>query len=401
MSRRGRGDVCGSGTIGGVSPSTPPGEDGPGDWPRGQRSATGRPRRTDPEPQGDRRDDSDPYGWSTVGTAPASGESSFWDAPAPAEPRRGSERRRRPHRRRAQAGQQTGLDPSQLSALPSWLGAERVSTAPARRLVSLSVACFAALLGFGLLVGAHTVPNSYGIVIFGVQVLFVLSWAVAVRPAGTRLVVGIGLGTAVLADLAAVWPEQPSLAPLGYVTAAAFAAGVIGQLALGERRIKVTESLGNTLLVVVGVIAYASLVVLSRHVLGTQSIVVCLLAAAVALVVARLTDTVLPRPRTSSQVSRGSIGVVLGAMAGTGGGAVAGSYLVGVSAGNAAVAGLVSAMAAIMADLAISYADAGRELAGEPSRLWVARHLQGPLAGFALAAPAAYVLSVMLLVPAL
>ena len=40
---------------------------------------------------------------------------------------------------------------------------------------------------------------------------------------------------------------------------------------------------GAILIVVVGVIALASLVVLSRHVLGSQSIVVCLLAAAVAL----------------------------------------------------------------------------------------------------------------------
>jgi hypothetical protein len=33
-------------------------------------------------------------------------------------------------------------------------------------------------------------------------------------------------------------------------------------------------------------------------------------------------------------------------------------------------------------------------LAGEPPTLWVARHLQGPLAGFALAAPLAYAMSV-------
>ncbi|HKS97938.1 MAG TPA: hypothetical protein VJT31_00280, partial [Rugosimonospora sp.] len=315
--------------------------------------------------------------------------------------RRAAERLRRPHRRRAQAGQQTGLDPSKQSALPSWLGEERFSTAPTRRLVSLSVASFAALLGFGLVVGAQTVPDSYGIVIAGVQVLFVLSWAVATRPPGVRVVVGTGLATAALADFAAVWPQQPSLAPLGLVTVAAFIAGVIGQLARGERRAKVTESLGATLIVVVGVISYASLVVLSRHVLGTQSIVVCLSAAGVALVVARSTDVVLPTPRTSSQVSRGSIGVVLGAMAGTVAAAVAGSYLVGIHPGNAAIAGLVTATAAIMADLAISYAEASRELTGEPSRLWVARHLQGPLAGFALAAPAAYVLSVMLLVLAL
>jgi hypothetical protein len=137
--------------------------------------------------------------------------------------------------------------------------------------------------------------------------------------------------------------------------------------------------------------------------LGTQSIVVCLSAAAVGLVVARLTDAVLPAPRTSPEVPRGTIGVVLGAMAGTATAGAVGSMLAGVQAhpGRAAVAGLVTVVAAIMADLAVSYAEAGRELSGEPSSLWIARHMQGPLGGFALAAPAAYILSVMVLVPGL
>jgi hypothetical protein len=52
-----------------------------------------------------------------------------------------------------------------------------------------------------------------------------------------------------------------------------------------------------------------------------------------------------------------------------------------------------------MADLAVSYAEAGREMEGEASSLWIARHMQGPVGGFALAAPAAYVLSVMVLLP--
>jgi hypothetical protein len=328
--------------------------------------------------------DSDSYGWSTAGTG-----------------RGGAGGPKAPHRRRAQAGQQTGLNPKLLSERPSWLREEQKSSAPARRLMSLSVACFTALLGFALIVGANTVPGSYGIVIFGVQLLFVLSSAVVSGPPGMRVIVAIGLATAAAADLAAAWPQNPSIAPLGFVTVAAFVAAVASQLAKGERRFKVTESLGAILIVVVSVIALASLVVLSRHVLGSQSIVVCLLAAAVALVVARLADALLPGPKTSSQVSRGSFGVVLGGMAGTGAAAVGGLYLVGISSGNAAVAGLMTAMAAIMADLAVSYAQASRELAGEPPRLWLARHLQGPLAGFALAAPAAYLLSVMLLVPAL
>jgi hypothetical protein len=278
-----------------------------------------------------------------------------------------------------------------------------VALAPARRLLSLSAALFAALVGFGLLAGAHTLPGSYGFVIFGVQLFFVLSWTVAMRPPGAWVVVAVGLAAAAGADLAAALPKEASLAPLGYVTVAGFIFGVIGQLLRGAGREGVTESLGATLAVVVGVVAFASLLVLNRHPLGTQSIVACLSAAAVALVVARLVDVVLPTPRTSPEVPRGSIGVIVGAMAGTATAGVVGSVLVGLQSqpGKAAIAGLVTATAAIMADLAVSYAEAGRELGGETSSLWIARHMQGPLGGFALAAPAAYILSVMVLVPGL
>ena len=36
-------------------------------------------------------------------------------------------------------------------------------------------------------------------------------------------------------------------------------------------------------------------------------------------------------------------------------------------------------------------------MAGDPPTMWVARHMQGPLGGFALAAPAAYAMSVFFL----
>ncbi len=310
-------------------------------------------------------------------------------------------KRRRPHKRRAAAGQQTGLDPDKQSDLPSWLQERGETVVPIRRLLSLSVGGFAALLGLGLLIGAHALPSSYGFVIFAVQVLYILSWTVAMRAPGPRVTAAVALVAAVAADLAAVLPSDASLAPLGYVTVAAFILGVIGQLIRGGSRERATESLGATLAVVVGVVAFASLIVLNRHQLGTQSIVACLTAAAVALVVARLADIVLPSPRTSPQVPRGTIGVVLGAMAGTATATALGSVLVGLSPGRAAIAGLVTAMAAIAADLAVSYAETGRKLAGQPPALWIARHMQGPLGGFALAAPAAYVLSVMVLVPGL
>jgi hypothetical protein len=308
-------------------------------------------------------------------------------------------RLRRPHKRRAVAGQETGLAPELQSDLPTWLQQRGVSVAPVRRLLSLSVAGFAALLGFGLLLGAYTLPSSYGFVIFGVQSFFVLAWTVAMRPPGALVVASVGLLAAVAADLAAVWPKVASLGPLAGVLVGAFVLGVIGQLLRGGGRDGVTESLGATLAIVVGTVAFASLLVLKRHPLGTQSIVACLAAAAVALVVSRLSDIVLTTPRTSPEVPRGAIGVILGAMAGTATASVVGTVLVGLQPTGAAIAGLVTAMAAIMADLAVSYAEIGREMEGEPSSLWIARHMQGPLGGFALAAPAAYVLSVMVLLP--
>lgn len=279
-----------------------------------------------------------------------------------------------------------------------------VPISPVRRLLSLLIAGFAGLLGIGLIFGAQTagvgwarVP--YAIVIGGIQALFVLAFTMALRPPGIRVVAVVGLITALAADLAAVAPQQVTVAPLGFIAVAGFAAGVIGQLARREGRIRVTESLGATLVIVVGVIAYSTLIVLTRLPIGTQAIVVCLAAAGLALVVARVVDTVAPFPRLAPQVPRGAAGVVIGAMLGTAAAAYLGAYLRGFEPGNAALLGLVAAVAAVLADLSVGYAEAGRRIAGEPPTMWVARHLQGPLAGFALASPLAYLLSVIFFVP--
>jgi hypothetical protein len=275
---------------------------------------------------------------------------------------------------------------------------------PVRRLLSFGIAGFAGLLAVGLIFGAQTAGVGparipYAIVVFGIQVLFVLAFTMALRPPGIRAVAAVGIATAAGADAAAIAPQQATIAPLGYLAAAGFAVGVVGQLARREGRIRVTESLGATLVIVVGVIAYATLIVLTRLPIGTQAITVCLTAAGVALIVARLVDTVAPWPRLAPQVPRGSLGVVLGAMLGTAAAAYLGSYIRGFEPGNAALVGVVAAVAAVLADLSVGYAEAGRRLAGEPPTMWIARHLQGPLAGFALAAPLAYLISTVLFVP--
>jgi hypothetical protein len=269
------------------------------------------------------------------------------------------------------------------------------------RLLSLTIAGFAGLLMIGLVVGAETTRVSYAVVIFGVQVVFVAAWTIASRPPAPRVVAAVGLATAVAADVAAAWVRPASLAPLAYVTAAAFAAGVIGQLSRQAGRVRVTESLGSTLVVVLGVVSFATLVVLTRHPLGTQAIVACLIAAGTSLVVARLTDIVAPLPRLAPQVPRGGAGVVIGTMLGTAAAAVAGNQLVGLHTKETAIAGLITAVVAGVVDLSVGYAEASRHLAGETSAMWLARNLQGPLGGFALAAPAVYATSALLLVPAL
>ena len=94
------------------------------------------------------------------------------------------------------------------------------------------------------------------------------------------------------------------------MAAGGFLAGVLGQLVRRVDRVRVTDSLGATLLIVVGVVAFGTLIVLSRIPAGTQAITICLTATGVALTVARLTDAVLPWPRLAPQVPRGAAGVV-------------------------------------------------------------------------------------------
>lgn len=277
----------------------------------------------------------------------------------------------------------------------------RVPVAPTRRLVSVSIAAFAGLLGLALVFGAYLVPKSYALVIFGVQAMYVIVWTVATRPPGPRVVAGVGLATAAVADWAVGWPVHATIAPIGYVTVGAVIAGVLGQIARRDNRTKVTESLGTTLVVVVGVMAYATLITLSRHELGPESIAACLAGATVGVVIARGMDVIFPFPRTTPQVARGTLGILIGAAAGTVASAVVASGLVGMHPSRTVFAGLATAVAAVLADLGVGYAEASREIDGEVGSLWLVRHMQGPLGAFALAAPVAYAMSVMLLVPAL
>jgi hypothetical protein len=276
-------------------------------------------------------------------------------------------------------------------------GDDPAPPAPVRRVLSLGIAGFTTLLTVGLVVGARTTHGSYAVVVFFVQLLFVAVWVVASRPPGPRVVAAIGVLVALGCDIAAVWTRPAALAPLAYVTAAGFIVGVIGQLTRPAGRIRVTESLGSSLVVTLGVVSFATLVVLGRHPAGTESLIACLVAAGIAVIVARLCDVVAAVPRIAPQVPRGGVGVVLGTMAGTAAAGAIGQILAGIPNLQTAIAGLATAVVAVMIDLSVGYAEASRHIDGDAPALWLARHIQGPLGAFAFAAPAAYLASYLLL----
>jgi hypothetical protein len=186
--------------------------------------------------------------------------------------------------------------------------------------------------------------------------------------------------------------------PLLGVAAVGVVLALIVQFALRVTRLRIRDALGTTVLIGFGVVGFASLIALTRKPIGTQAVVVCLAAVAVALVVARLTDAIFPKPRIAPQVARGATGVVLGAMLGTLTAAALGSVLVlPFTPAKGALLGLIVAGTAVLLDLAVNFTEAGRSLAGAAPMFWLARHMQGPLGAFALASPVAYGLAVFFL----
>ena len=274
---------------------------------------------------------------------------------------------------------------------------EEIEVVPVRRQLSLVIAGFSGLLALGLILGAHSsAPDSrlpYAIVLFGVQLLYLLAWVMALHPPAARTTAAISAVVALVADYLAVTSTPPRLLPLVWVTLAGFVAAVIGQLVRASDRARITDSWRPTLAIVAGVVAFAIPILLTRQETGTQAILVCCTAAGVALLVARATDAVFPKPRLAAQVPRGATGVVLGAMLGTLVAAAMGSFLVlPFTPAKGAVIGLIAVVVAQI-DLAVNFGQAGRRLAGDAPTFWVARHMQGPLGAFAVIAAVAYALT--------
>ena len=274
-----------------------------------------------------------------------------------------------------------------------------IEVVPVRRQLALAIAGFAAALAAGLILAAQTsAPDArapFAIVVAGVQLLFVLAWTMAVRPPAAIAIAAVSLLAGAFGDYLAVTTEPARLLPLAYVALPAGVVALVAQMFRAADRRRAKEALGTTLALVLATMAFASLVLLTRRPSGTQALLVCLTAAGVALVVARVADAYFARPRIAPQVPRGASGIVLGAMSGTLAAGALGSVLVlPFDPTKGAVLGLVSAALAVVADLGVDFGEAGRGMAGDAPTFWLARHMQGPLGAFALVSAAAYALTI-------
>jgi hypothetical protein len=94
-------------------------------------------------------------------------------------------------------------------------------------------------------------------------------------------------------------------------------------------------------------------------------------------------------------VPRGAVGVLAGAAAGAGVGALSSALADPMTIPIAGLVGGGVALAAILADVGVGFAAAGRDLVEQPPVLSRWRPLLGPLLGLAFAAPAAYVFGML------
>ena len=223
--------------------------------------------------------------------------------------------------------------------------------------------------------------------VLAVQVFLVLGVLALLDAPAAGGASAVALGTTVVADVA-VLRGDGSVVGLTGAVGLGLVACLLHQLAR-TRRSRVTESMADTLVVVVGSVAASCLLALALTEGGETVLLVSLAAAGAALLAGRVADVVTPRPRLAVGSTRGWPGLVLGLAAGVSTAlllAAAGDELPLVSA---ALVGLVTASTVATADLAVDlgaaelrsgWRDARRVAALRPTALLLPYAVLGPVA---------------------
>ena len=288
-------------------------------------------------------------------------------------------------------------DGGSIEVLPPFAGgsadAGRVGRIPAGAmapLVGLAAAAVAAgLAGLSLL---HVGALAAGV--FVVQVVVTLAWLAALDvPAGGGAFVIVVIASGVMDGLVGSYRE-PDIGRAAGVAAVAVIVSLLHQVAR-RPRVAVTLSFGGTVSALVFALSAASYIGLRLETDGAHADAVALLGAGVALAAARLTDLAVPRPAPLPGSRRGAVGLFVGFGAALLAGWAYGNGQPGLGVASGTRLALVSAVIALVADLAIDAVLHADPPADERARSGVPP--LGILLPVVLAAPAAYVAGRILL----
>ncbi|MCY7365273.1 MAG: hypothetical protein LH469_08220 [Frankiaceae bacterium] len=264
------------------------------------------------------------------------------------------------------------------------------ATGPPRRPPLLVQGLWPALLAGGLVAATTFGLLPLTVAVVGVQVFLVLgALALLDAPAAGGACL-VATGTFLVAD-AVVLADHGRVSGLAGVAALGLVASLLHQL-LRRGRSRVTESLADTLVVIVVSVAAACLLALRQVDGGEEVLLVSLTAAGTVLLAGRIGDRLAPRPMLAIGSTRGWPGLLLGLGVG-----VASSVLVAnadlgegeLPLRSAALLGLVVASTVATADLAADlgaaelrsgWRDARRVAALRPTALLLPYAVLGPVA---------------------
>lgn len=243
-----------------------------------------------------------------------------------------------------------------------------------------------------LLAGALAAASSFGLLplavaVLAVQVFLVLgALALLDAPAAGGAFL-VATGTTLAADVLVVY-DDGEVTGLAGAVGLGLVASLVHQLSR-KKRSRVTESLADTLVVVVVAVAGSCLLALRQVDGGEQVLLVSLAATGAVLLAGRVGDRLAPRPMLAIGSTRGWPGLLLGLGAGVACALVVADLGGELPLRSAALLGLVVASTVATADLAVDlgaaelrsgWRDARRVAALRPTALLLPYAVLGPVA---------------------
>jgi len=281
-----------------------------------------------------------------------------------------------------------------------------VARPPPSRLWHHGPAVLAAAAMTVLLLSAPQAGSTTGAVLAvgALQLVLVLSWPIALVFRGYVGAALIGAGAAAAADVVIVrgtddrasgtvdsglFGSDDGLGPLAAVLALALVLAFVHQLTRRPPRRDVTDSLAGDVLLALAVVAASTYLVLFQLTDGPVLLEMCVAAIGAAVVTGHLVDLVLPYPRIVDGVPRGLLGFVLGTAA-----AMLAAMYRGETDRLVEQLGAVI-LGGVLGGLACLIAIGAPYAATERRGVVVAQSAVQAVLPFALAAPVAYLMSIL------